>query len=1461
MENSEKALAFCGRAKVVLLGDDAGLRSAIVHRLINDGQLPSSTEPPKKRAIEISSKTYTYNNKQLTIDFWNVNEQQAFLDLPQFIFSDEALYIVVQNGKENLRKARTTFWMDTLRKFAPQAIALQFVNTDEPFVDEPNSLHLIAQRAVALPSLSVQHTSPADFQKHFTDRLLSMLQSRLGDAFSSDEEALLNALEQHSNSIITIGKFENLCCENGVNYHEYIQRQLCAMGTAFWIDAPKLANYIILRPQWLIHALSAILYDASQRTGSGGVLHRSLAALLKNIPGADSYRAEDLPYILGVMRYYALSIQLQDSSEFIHTQCRITDSGITEDYRNDQDTLRFAFTFDIPAELVLRRLMSQRKNELDQDRIWRGGGRFIHPELSLSAVAYTRTNTLHLFVRSRNVLHSPHIYLALLRSSLDVGCKQLGLSSPSCEIIYETDGRTARLDYDALLTMREDGQTAIYVNELRKLVPIAEILGDHSQQTDTRTTKLLADMAKAFVSMQENPHAWEVGEEDKNTFLGQYLIHQRYTVRDQAMDGIFTSRAQNGSLDLLICNADGHPWALCESLRVSSGRDLRRWNDHLTKLLTHKQNRTCSILFLVSYAECETSDFPRLWSVFNDHMRDYQPDYGRRIGAYQHILPLQEQQEFLRVAQCSYDIGGTAVTVYHYFVRIGPTAPDSTESELHEQIKDYSAEIERLKQMLNRERQDREAAETAARSARDELENMARSTHKQIQQLEAELASKQSSPFWKIFAHAQKTPEDETEEKQDAQKPVTKEYRVMIMGDSEAGKSQILHRLRHPKQDPKTFAGDVTPGIDIASRCYDIGGEWVRVNFWDFGGQEVLHSLHRLFLSTNTMYVIVLNTRNDNQEEQARFWLNYVTLYATGAPVLLVLNKIDQNPTATLNMPALQRAFRHTADIQGFLRLSAREWDQTQFENTFLKRVHDLIKANMDESHSFSAEELQVRDMIRGTHGDQQIIDISDFRTVCKKAGLPKEYNCIDLANRFHRAGMFVYFQTRSNMILNPDWITSAIYKILEHGSSRSSNGIIDYETIENIFYEDETAEYTKAQIDFVMKVMRLYGLSFPYQPQGHDAQEREFIPMLCKREEPTDFDAFIMDENVVQMQLVFSYLPSGILYQLVTALHLDSQNGLLKAKDFHVWISGIMFETDDGCRAAVVKEQNRMHFYVRCDNRMAAISCMDMLRNLVEVECSSNLYIAQIRQRLLGYSIAGKVEFFDYDRLSLAKAHDLSYVISKYKPGPLFVQDVLDQKDGAQVREQSELLRLILRGAREVQEDPNFWKMDEDGKNREIARAIKTIYNTEEQKQSGLSESRKGIGELDILIKNSRGFSFAILEALITPSINTINWKNHLDKLMENYNPSGLPTLILVSYVTSCPKEKFAEKFGNTLDHWKKLSPTGYDGCFRGVDTFHTEDCPELIHITRAEYVRNQFTTSLYHFMIYIGDPPAESK
>ena len=163
---------------------------------------------------------------------------------------------------------------------------------------------------------------------------------------------------------------------------------------------------------------------------------------------------------------------------------------------------------------------------------------------------------------------------------------------------------------------------------------------------------------------------------------------------------------------------------------------------------------------------------------------------------------------------------------------------------------------------------------------------------------------------------------------------------MIFLGDSEAGKTLIMSRIKDSQMNPSDFREDTTNGINTYSKVECLNGQKIRINYWDFGGQDILNSMHRMFLSNDTLYVIVLNTRNDNQDAQASFWIRYVQSYAPRAPVMLVMNKSDQNKRAALNFPALFRKFPTLRlDESDVLKISAIMPDSRKFRKRFVAKL------------------------------------------------------------------------------------------------------------------------------------------------------------------------------------------------------------------------------------------------------------------------------------------------------------------------------------------------------------------------------------------------------------------------------------------------------------------------------------------------------------------------------------------
>jgi internalin A len=143
----------------------------------------------------------------------------------------------------------------------------------------------------------------------------------------------------------------------------------------------------------------------------------------------------------------------------------------------------------------------------------------------------------------------------------------------------------------------------------------------------------------------------------------------------------------------------------------------------------------------------------------------------------------------------------------------------------------------------------------------------------------------------------------------EAERRALNEVKVLLVGDGGAGKTSLVKQVLGEEFDTHE---PQTHGITIR----DWHVEDIIVHFWDFGGQEIMHATHQFFLSKRSLYILVLDGRRD---EKTEYWLKHIESFGGDSPILVVLNKIDENPGFEVNRKFLQEKYK---GIKGFYRVS-----------------------------------------------------------------------------------------------------------------------------------------------------------------------------------------------------------------------------------------------------------------------------------------------------------------------------------------------------------------------------------------------------------------------------------------------------------------------------------------------------------------------------------------------------------
>ena len=640
------------------------------------------------------------------------------------------------------------------------------------------------------------------------------------------------------------------------------------------------------------------------------------------------------------------------------------------------------------------------------------------------------------------------------------------------------------------------------------------------------------------------------------------------------------------------------------------------------------------------------------------------------------------------------------------------------------------------------------------------------------------------------------------------------ECKVVFLGDPEAGKTHSIRRLLKKGEKLKEFESQSTPGIEITVDTMQIEDSDIFVNYWDFGGQEIQHSMHRMFLTERTIYVVFLNARQDPLDDRARYWLENICSFAQDAPVLLVINKIDQNDRPKFNEDGIRNDYG--SRIKKIVRISALEDEPKDFLEKLQGSINEIIRELPTVSSKIPRSWKSLMEDIR-TMPDYYLTT-DQFKERCSAYSV-RDYNIIheDLVDLFQTIGIsFCYYKNRAladYMLLNPKWLVNAIYTIISNSKEAARNGVITQKNLYDLLKEDTLngvtirrvipeLRYKSYQVNYILGVIRMFRLSYPMKDGS------EFFPMLCDGNEKISVDG-VMSENALHYIFRYTYLPANVMHRLVVEMQhdLDGDN---------VWYSGAVFRNDYHKQTAYIHTKgNDLHIYVDAlDSYYNPNEYLTPIKSIVrainrDMNLSAKGYMtyregdkeAEIAETILQGNLKNGIE--------RGYVEEIGKVID-YK-------DVVRRFDEIRPKIKGELLPNIIKALSSMQNEKIYYKTTEnsheleDLRNRYISSQILMAgYNCNDQQPGGPGEGRRQAGERDIVFRNKSGQDILVYEGLNLTGFNKKNIYDHLHKLMKNYNPQGLPYGVLVSYV-DCARIRFNKITALYRVHITERAPENY--------------------------------------------------
>jgi hypothetical protein len=283
---------------------------------------------------------------------------------------------------------------------------------------------------------------------------------------------------------------------------------------------------------------------------------------------------------------------------------------------------------------------------------------------------------------------------------------------------------------------------------------------------------------------------------------------------------------------------------------------------------------------------------------------------------------------------------------------------------------------------------------------------------------------------------------------------VDSEVKVLLLGNGRSGKTSVARRLL--RQGGFNRREDSTHGIRLWTGAMPIPSGKARVNVWDFGGQDLYHNTHQLFLESRAVYLICRTIHPDGADavtdEEARrktyqdtpreieYWLEQVKDLAnapgrdTPPPRIRLLTKVDRGADGAQEgeLPVSAKSGFGFRELQGRLSEALGEALGSRGRCTWPRSVLKVKEA--------------LRRMKRlGGGKKHRYITKETFAEVVRNhaGGSPYERQPGLLLEIFHRAGVLYHKEMMGDqIILDQRWALDGIYAVFHREQAVKNLGL-----------------------------------------------------------------------------------------------------------------------------------------------------------------------------------------------------------------------------------------------------------------------------------------------------------------------------------------------------------------------------------------------------------------------------------
>lgn len=351
------------------------------------------------------------------------------------------------------------------------------------------------------------------------------------------------------------------------------------------------------------------------------------------------------------------------------------------------------------------------------------------------------------------------------------------------------------------------------------------------------------------------------------------------------------------------------------------------------------------------------------------------------------------------------------------------------------------------------------------------------------------------------------------------------EAKLIIVGQGAVGKTSVIKRMTEQSYAPLE---NKTEGISIKkwsmNVTFDEGiPEKIQLNVWDFGGQEIMHATHQFFLTRRSIYLLVLDSRLTQEENRVEYWLKIIQSFGGDSPVLIVGNKTDQHPL-DIDHAGLRKKYPNIVNVVETSAATGAGIDDLQAviaeQIRRMPHVRDLLPETW----------FAIKDKLEVLGRKINFITQEKYVEFCDEHEIRDETSQRTLLGFLHDLGIVLHFQDDARLaalgILNPQWVTNGVYKILNAHSLFQNKGVLPRAMLDEIL---DFPEYPFNKRMFIVDMMRKFELCYDLEPD-----QTFLVPDLLPKDEPFTGEW----DDTLAFQYHYNVLPSSIISRFIVRMN-----------------------------------------------------------------------------------------------------------------------------------------------------------------------------------------------------------------------------------------------------------------------------------------------------------------------------------